>query len=177
MDWNYPGFTACLVSALVLSVVLLFGDCLEWCPFRGFHRSLPLLWQQHTGLCSSSACTSQGCSLGSLALQWLWELCPRAETPQSPWDPKTATAHCQLYEPPKIWLLPDARRALRVGNRTLRVSCTICALFLYSSLSSDRGFLVIKRQCWHHRSWEMLQPLQGTNSTVFREAEGINDIM
>lgn len=130
MDWNYPGFTACLVSALVLSVVLLFGDCLEWCPFRGFHRSpFPCYGNSTPGSAplqlQSSVCTSKVLLLGESDLPMAVKAltCLGAEFPQSLWDPRTTTTCCQGYEPCELWhLIPEARLALGVGNRPLWLS-------------------------------------------------------
>lgn len=146
MDWNYPGFTACLVSALVLSVVLLFGDCLEWCPFRGFHRSPPLLWQQHTLLClhqPGAAPWGTWPSTGSESSDL-----PDSRVPSGFVGPQN-----NQHLLPGVWgtwdleshswgqACPESREQV---TESLHGTFTTWATLLYTPWSSDRGFLVEK---------------------------------
>ena len=131
MDWNYPSFTACLVSALVLSLAMLFCSYIEQYPFRSFHRFPCLCYGNSTlsallllstgGLFASERCRSLGNWAIPMALKA--EACLGAESPQSSCNPKTTTTCCQVYEAPELWhLIHEAKFALGVGSRPPQVS-------------------------------------------------------
>ena len=131
MDWNIPSFTACLVSALVLSLAMLICNYIEQYPFRDFHRfpypcygnstlSAQLVLSAEDLFASERCCSlvNQATLMGLTA-----QSCLGAESPQSSCDPNTTTTYCMVYEAPELWhLIHEVKFTLGLGSRPPWVS-------------------------------------------------------
>lgn len=162
MDWNYPGFTACLVSALVPSLAMMFWIDTEQYPFRGFHRF---------------PCPCHGNSTpSSVPTQHLQSVCVRKMRllgePAIPMGLKAQSCsgsdslagfmwpHVHQYLLPEVcgtWtLLSHSPGQVWLGRREQWVSMWLwppVPLVLYKTKSSDSSLCCSKQwQHWHHGS-------------------------
>lgn len=148
MDWNYPGFTACLVSALVLSLAMMFWTDTEP-PFRGFHR-FPCPCYGNSTLCSVptqhwwSVCVRKMQLLGEPAIPMglKAQSCPGSDSPAGSRDPTFTSPCCQRCVTPELWhLIHLARFAWGAGSEPPWISMWLWPLVLYKAKSSDCSLL------------------------------------
>lgn len=180
MDWNYPGFTACLVSALVPSLAMMFWIDTEQYPFRGFHRfPCPCHGNSTPGSVPTqhlrSVCVRKMRLLGEPAIPMglKAQSCSGSDSPAGSCDPTSTSTCCQRCVAPEVcYLIHQARFGW--GGGSSESPCDFDHLFHLSSIKQSLQIAVSvvlnNGSTGTMEAGQTLKPFHGTNSTLLNES-------